>query len=132
MERHCENASELARRLEAHPKVTSVIYPGLSSHPGHEIATRQMKGFGGMISVEVEGGVEGARRFANKLRIWTIAESLGGFESLLNHPWTMTHASISEEQRIKNGLKPGLMRFSVGLEHVDDLWNDLNQALEAI
>lgn len=132
MERHSHNAGILARRLLQHPAVTSVAHPSLPSHTGHGAATRQMRDFGGMISVELDGGLDGARRFAAALRLFPTAESLGGVESLLNHPWTMTHAAIPEAQRLANGLGPGLLRLSVGVEHVDDLWADLEQALDQL
>lgn len=130
MNRHCENASELASRLSQHPKVTRMLYPGHETHPGYEIAAKQMSGFGGMISIEIEGGEEAARKFAAALRLFITAESLGGVESLINHPWTMTHASIPEEQRLAAGMTPGLVRLSVGIEDVEDLWIDIKNALE--
>ena len=130
MNRHCENASELASRLSQHPKVTRMLYPGHETHPGYEIAAKQMSGFGGMISIEIEGGEEAARKFAAALRLFITAESLGGVESLINHPWTMTHASIPEEQRLAAGMTPGLVRLSVGIEDVEDLWIDIENALE--
>jgi cystathionine beta-lyase/cystathionine gamma-synthase len=131
VERHCENAGSLARTLEKIPAVRRVLYPGLSSHPGHEIASRQMLGFGGMLSLELEGGLEAARRFCSALRVFSLAESLGGVESLCCHPATMTHASIPKEIREPRGVTDGLVRLSVGLEHIDDLTADVLQALKA-
>jgi cystathionine beta-lyase/cystathionine gamma-synthase len=130
VERHCENASSLARTLEKIPAVRRVLYPGLASHPGHEIASRQMLGFGGMLSLELEGGLEAARRFCSALRVFSLAESLGGVESLCCHPATMTHASIPKEIREPRGVTDGLVRLSVGLEHIDDLTADILQALK--
>jgi cystathionine gamma-synthase/cystathionine gamma-lyase len=132
MERHVESARELAQRLERAPGVRAVFYPGLPSHPQHALAVRQMKGPGGMISVELEGGVAEARRFLGALRIFTLAESLGGVESLAEHPALMTHASLPAEVRHGLGIGDGLVRLSVGLEHVEDLWSDLESGLKAV
>ena len=130
MSRHCENAHLLAKKLQDNGKVTRLFYPGLESHPTHDIAREQMKAFGGIISLEVVGGEEGARKFAAQLKLFATAESLGGIESLINHPWTMTHAAIPEKQRYDAGMTPGLIRLSVGIEDVDDLWQDLSKALD--
>ncbi len=129
MQRHVESAGELARRLEAAPGVVRVHYPGLPSHPDHALCTRQMAGAGGMISVELAGGLAPASRFLASLRIFTLAESLGGVESLAEHPAIMTHASIPPENRRAIGISDGLVRLSVGLENVEDLWADLQQAM---
>jgi cystathionine gamma-lyase len=129
MRRHVETASELARRLEAARGVQRVRYPGLDSHPDHALASRQMAGPGGMISVELKGGIEQARRFLSALELFTLAESLGGVESLAEHPALMTHASIPAETRRAVGISDTLVRLSVGLEDVEDLWRDLEQAL---
>lgn len=129
VERHCENAGHLAQILQEAPGVRRVIYPGLSSHPGHELAKRQMKAFGGMLSLDLEGGLDAARRFSTKLHVFSLAESLGGIESLCCHPATMTHASIPREIREPRGITDGLIRLSVGLEHIDDLVSDVLQAL---
>ncbi|MEB2312043.1 MAG: cystathionine gamma-synthase [Sorangiineae bacterium] len=129
MQRHVESAGELARRLERAPGVTRVHYPGLESHPDHALCRRQMKGGGGMMSIELAGGLEHARRFLASLRIFALAESLGGVESLAEHPALMTHASIPAETRRAIGISDTLVRLSVGLEHVDDLWADLEQAM---
>ncbi len=129
MERHCMNACRLAAWLEQHPKVKRVIYPGLSSHPQHHLATRQMRGFGGMITAELKGGIEDARRFLERLTIFSLAESLGGVESLVEHPGIMTHASVPPEQRARLGISDGLVRFSVGIEDGDDLLADVEHAL---
>jgi cystathionine gamma-synthase/cystathionine gamma-lyase len=129
MQRHVESASELARRLEQHPAVARVHYPGLPSHPQHALALRQMRGGGGIVTLEVEGGVPAASAFLRALRYFALAESLGGVESLAEHPAIMTHASIPEAQRRASGIVDGLVRLSVGIEHVEDLWSDLERAL---
>ncbi|MEK7857555.1 MAG: cystathionine gamma-synthase [Elusimicrobiota bacterium] len=131
MERHCRNAGELAKHLLAHPEVDKVHYPGLPSHPGHEIAKAQMCGFGGMISFELKGDLDRAKRMISTTKIFALAESLGGVESLIGHPPTMTHGSIPREERIKSGLVDGLIRLSVGIEDVEDLKADLDQAINA-
>jgi cystathionine beta-lyase/cystathionine gamma-synthase len=128
MDRHQENAMRVAGFLSEHPKAQRVIYPGLPSHPGHAIAARQMSGFGGMVSVDV-GSLEEARRVLPRFRIFALAESLGGVESLISHPATMTHASVPAEERRKKGLTDGLIRLSVGCENVEDLIEDIRQAL---
>ncbi len=128
MDRHCANALAIATHLERHPKVAKVLYPGLASHPQHELAKRQMDQFGGMVSFELKGGLEDANHFASTTRIFALAESLGGVESLIETPASMTHASIPPEQRAAAGLPDGLVRLSVGVEHVDDLIADLEQA----
>ncbi|OHC18990.1 MAG: cystathionine gamma-synthase [Planctomycetes bacterium RIFOXYB12_FULL_42_10] len=129
MERHAENALKIAQFLESHPKVRKVIYPGLSSHPQHELAKKQMTGFGGIITFFIKGGLEAARRFLERVKIFSLAESLGGVESLIEHPAIMTHASLPKEVREKIGISDELIRVSVGIEHVDDLISDLKQAL---
>jgi cystathionine beta-lyase/cystathionine gamma-synthase len=129
MQRHVETAGALAERLSAHPGVLRVYYPGLPQHPQHALAKLQMRGAGGIISVELSGGSERARQFLTRLRIFTLAESLGGVESLAEHPASMTHASIPAAQRQAIGIGDGLVRLSVGLEHERDLWTDLAQAL---
>ncbi len=126
MKAHCENARLLAEFLHDHPKVERVYYPGLSTHPGHDVAKRQMCDFGGMISFELQGNVP---RFFKHLRIFTLAESLGSVESLANHPATMTHASIPKGERERRGIRDQLIRLSVGIEHPDDLIEDLSRAL---
>ena len=133
MERHCSNALDLAQWLEKQPKVARVRYPGLASHPQHELAQRQMRaGFGGMISIDLATDLAGARRFLERCEVFTLAESLGGVESLIEHPAIMTHATIPPEQRAKLGIGDGLVRLSVGVEDVEDLRRDLQQALAAI
>ena len=129
MERHCRNALEVAHWLEAHPKIERVIYPGLVSHPQYALAVKQMPGFGGMISAIVKGGVEPASEMLKRCEIFALAESLGGIESLIEHPAIMTHASIPAEVRRKTGIDDGLIRLSVGIENAQDLINDLKQAL---
>ena len=130
MERHCANALELATRLEAHSGVVSVRYPFLSSHPQHELARKQMSGGSGMLLADFGHSQEDALAFIRRLRLFTQAESLGGIESLVCHPATMTHASIPKEVREAAGVTDGLIRFSVGIEHVEDLWADIQAALE--
>jgi len=129
MQRHGETAAELARRLEHAPGVARVHYPGLRSHPQYPLCLRQMGSGGGMISLELEGGLEETRRFLSGLRLFALAESLGGVESLAEHPAVMTHASIPPAVREPLGITDSLVRLSVGLEHVDDLWADLEQGL---
>ena len=129
MERHCGNAEAVARFLEAHPKIERVYYPGLESHPQHAIARRQMRGFGGMVTAVIGGGLEAARRFLERVEIFALAESLGGVESLIEHPAIMTHASVPAETRAALGISDGLVRLSVGIEDADDLIRDLEQAL---
>ena len=129
MRAHCDNALALAQWLEGHAAVEKVIYPGLDSHPQKALAARQMAGFGGIVSVVLKGGFDGARRFCERTRLFTLAESLGGVESLLNHPAVMTHASVPQERRARLGISDALVRLSVGIEGVDDLRADLADAL---
>ena len=129
MRAHCDNALELAQWLQTHPKVEKVIHPGLNSHPQHALAKRQMHGFGGMISVYVKGGLDGARRTMERTELFACAESLGGVESLVNHPAIMTHASVPAASREKLGIHDNLIRLSVGVEDVADLRRDLDDAL---
>jgi cystathionine gamma-lyase len=129
MERHCANALAVAEHLSRHPRVERVHYPGLSSHPQHALAQRQMRGFGGMVSVELAGGMAEAKRFLERVEVFALAESLGGVESLIEHPAIMTHASLPPEQRQALGIGDTLVRLSVGVEDVDDLIADLDQAL---
>ena len=132
MERHCENAARIAEWLEAHEAVTRVFYPGLESHPQHAVAERQMRAPGGMVSFEVRGGLPGSRTVAERVRLFALAESLGGVESLLDHPAIMTHASIPPEERHAAGFFDGLLRLSVGVEDVGDLIGDLDRALAGV
>jgi cystathionine gamma-lyase len=129
MRAHCENAQRIAEMLSGHRAIDKVIYPGLSSHPQHELAKRQMNGFGGMLTFLTKGGLDECRRFLERCRIFALAESLGGVESLIEHPAIMTHASVPAEQRAQLGIADNLVRLSVGVEDVDDLIEDLNQAL---
>jgi cystathionine gamma-lyase len=129
MERHCANATAIARRLEKHRRISKVVYPGLESHPQHAVAKRQMKSFGGMITCVVDAPLEEVRTILGKFRVFALAESLGGVESLIEHPAIMTHASIPKEMREKIGIADGLIRLSVGVEHVDDLVADIENAL---
>ena len=132
MRAHEENARQVAQWLVTHPKVDSVIYPGLASHPQHTLAKRQMRGFGGMITFFLKGGLDASRAFLETVELFALAESLGGVESLVDHPAIMTHASIPETERRKLGLTNNLIRLSVGLEDIDDLLHDLTQALKAV
>jgi cystathionine gamma-lyase len=130
MERHCENARRLATWLAEQRQVQRVFYPGLASHPGHDLARRQMRDFGGMISISLKGGKESALRLLTRTKLFSLAESLGGVESLIGHPATMTHASIPAEIRQARGIDDGLVRLSVGIEDAEDLQEDLRQALQ--
>jgi cystathionine gamma-lyase len=132
MERHCANAIEIARWLEEQPHVKSVYYPGLKSHPQHDLARTQMRGFGGMVTMVLKTDLEGTRRFLENTLLFSLAESLGGVESLINHPALMTHASVPKEQREALGVTDSLVRLSVGVEDVRDLIDDLQFAFEAI
>lgn len=129
MKAHCENALEIARWLETRAGVAKVIYPGLISHPQHELAAHQMRGFGGMVSVVIDGDLERTKRLLERVQVFTLAESLGGVESLVNHPAIMTHASVPKEVREAGGVIDSLIRLSVGVEDVADLIADLDQAL---
>jgi cystathionine gamma-lyase len=132
IERHCANGLDIAHWLEAHPQVSKVYYPGLASHPQHALAKRQMSGFGGIISVELKTDLAGSRRFLERCEVFALAESLGGVESLIEHPAIMTHATIPVETRNKLGISDSLIRLSVGVENVEDLRNDLIEAFAAI
>jgi cystathionine gamma-lyase/cystathionine beta-lyase/cystathionine gamma-lyase/homocysteine desulfhydrase len=131
MQAHNANGLALAEFLSAHPKVHHVHYPGLASHPHHELARRQMRGFGGMLAFEL-GSLEAARRLLNGVKLHALAESLGGVESLISHPATMTHASVPPDRRAAIGITDGLVRISAGIEDIDDLKEDLTQALEYV
>lgn len=130
MKAHCENGEKIAHWLQAHPKVAKVYWPGFTDHPGYAVAKEQMRGFGGMISFELkDDSVEEAKRVLSSTHLFSLAESLGGVESLINHPASMTHASIPREKRIKDGLSDSLIRLSVGIEDAEDLIEDLKQAI---
>ena len=129
MERHNANALALAKHFEGHKHIEAIIYPGLESHPQHALATKQMNGFGGIISMNIKGGLEKSTTFLEKTKIFALAESLGGVESLIEHPALMTHASLPKERREAIGITDGLVRLSVGLESLDDLIEDIEQAL---
>lgn len=131
MRQHAENALTIAHYLKRHPKIATVIFPGLPNHPQHELAKRQMSGFGSMMSFEVKGGLESARRLLQTVRLFACAESLGGVASLIQHPAIMTHAHVPKEYRESVGITDGLIRLSVGIEHEADLIDDLAKALEA-
>lgn len=132
MDRHSDTAFQIAERLSSHPRVSAVFYPGLASHPGHSFARKQMKKFGGMIAFEVHGGVAAGKAVMNGVRLCTLAVSLGDCETLIQHPASMTHAVYSPSERQLAGISDGLIRLSVGLEHVDDIMGDLTQALDRI
>ena len=132
MEKHCENAFEVAGFLEEHETIEKIYYPGLSNHPNHEIAKKQMNGFGGMITIVLKGGLKTATTFLERTKIFALAESLGGVESLIEHPALMTHASVPTEVRKDLGIEDGLVRLSVGIESLEDLLDDLNQALSGV
>ncbi|MBN2621083.1 aminotransferase class I/II-fold pyridoxal phosphate-dependent enzyme [candidate division WOR-3 bacterium] len=132
MDRHCETAQKIAEHLAGHKKVEHVYYPGLPSHPGHDIAKKQMSGFGGMIGFDVTGGKEAGKVLMNSLRLCTLAVSLGDVDTLIEHPASMTHSTYCDGDLEKCGIKPGFVRISVGLEHVDDLVEDLEQALSKL
>ena len=129
MERHCENAMAIANHFENHKDINEVIYPGLSNHPQHDLAAKQMNGFGGIISMNISGGIAKSKTFLEKTKIFALAESLGGVESLIEHPALMTHASLPKDRRESIGITDGLVRLSVGLESLDDLIQDIEQAL---
>lgn len=130
MERHCSNAHKIAEYLESHPRVKQTYYPGLPSHPEHAIARRQMKAFGGMVSFEIEGDAVHARRFAEALKVFMLAESLGGVESIVGYPTLMSHGCMTEEERQAKGIRPTHLRLSVGIEDIEDLLEDLENAFE--
>ena len=129
MERHCENAMAIAKHFENHKNIDEIIYPGLSNHPQHDLAAKQMNGFGGIISMNISGGIAKSKTFLEKTKIFALAESLGGVESLIEHPALMTHASLPKDRRESIGITDGLVRLSVGLESLDDLIQDIEQAL---
>ncbi|SBV37059.1 Cystathionine beta-lyase [uncultured Stenotrophomonas sp.] len=131
MKAHCANALELAHWLQTHPAIEKVIYPGLPAHPQHELASRQMAGYGGIVSIVLKGGFDAAKRFCERTELFTLAESLGGVESLVNHPAVMTHASIPPVRREQLGISDALVRLSVGVEDAGDLRLDLHNALDA-
>ena len=130
MERHEMNAIKIARFLENHPRVLRTIYPGLESHPDHTVAKKQMSGFGGIVTFFIKGGLDAARGFLERVKVFSLAESLGGVESLVEHPAIMTHASVPKEIREKTGITDDLIRLSVGIENIDDLIDDLRNALK--
>jgi methionine-gamma-lyase len=132
MEKHNENALKTAKFLESHPKVSKVYYPGLKSHPQHELAKRQMSGFGGIICFEMKGGLETGKRLMNSVKLCTLAVSLGAVETLIEHPASMTHAIVPKQEREKAGITDNLVRLSVGIEDIDDIIADLTQALMKI
>jgi len=132
MDRQSDNAMRVARFLEAHPKVTTVAYPGLKSFPQHDLAKRQASGFGAMAWFEVQGGLAAGKTIMDGVELWTLAENLGSVESLITHPVTMTHAAIAPEERARIGITDGLVRLSVGLEDADDLIEDLAGALDQV
>lgn len=130
MERHSENAMAIAKHFDSHKDISEVIYPGLANHPQHDLASKQMNGFGGIISMNIKGGLEKSKSFLERTKIFALAESLGGVESLIEHPALMTHASLPKDRREMIGISDGLVRLSVGLESLDDLIEDIEQALK--
>ncbi|HQK16215.1 MAG TPA: PLP-dependent transferase, partial [Polyangiaceae bacterium] len=132
MDKHCKNAMAVARFLESHPKVERVFYPGLESHPQHALAKRQMADFGGMLSFELKGGFEAGKKLMDTIQIFTLAVSLGCVDSLIQHPASMTHASVPKEKKLKGGITDGLVRISVGIEDPDDLIRALDKALQKV
>lgn len=132
MDRHCENAMKVARYLENHQLVKKVFYPGLESHPQHQLAKQQMSGFGGIVTFEVEGGIEACKILQDNVHLFTLAVSLGDVDSLIQHPATMTHSSYTPEQLAKSGITKEMIRLSIGLENVDDIINDLDHALKKV
>jgi O-succinylhomoserine sulfhydrylase len=129
MDRHCANASELAERLQTHPKVKQVKYPFSKTHPSFEIARKQMIQGGGIVTFEIEGGIEAGRNFLNSLKMLSLTANLGDSRTIATHPASTTHSKLSDEQRVEVGITPGLIRISTGLEHIDDIWQDIEQAL---
>jgi methionine-gamma-lyase len=132
MDRHCLNAQRVAEFLMQHSKVEHVYYPGLKSHPGYDVACRQMRGFGGMVGFDVKGGKEAGKVIMNSMKLCTLAVSLGDVDTLIEHPGSMTHSGYSESELLESGINPGFVRISLGLEHVDDIIEDLEQALKRI
>jgi methionine-gamma-lyase len=132
MQRHCENSQIIAEYLEKHPLIKKVIYPGLKSHPQYELGLKQHKGHGGMITFEMAGGFEAGQILMNSVKLCQLAVSLGGVETLIQHPASMTHYSMGKEARAAGGITEGLVRFSIGIENVNDIKNDLEQALEKV
>jgi len=132
MQQHEKNAFAVARFLQSHKKVRKVYYPGLEEHPGYNVAKSQMKGFSGMVSFDLDGTYDQVRTFLGHLKVFALAESLGGVESLVNHPEKMTHASVPPEMRARLGIGPSLVRLSAGIEYQEDLTGDLSEALDRI
>jgi methionine-gamma-lyase len=132
MARHCENAAQIAQFLEAHPAVAVVYYPGLESHPDHVVARQQMKCFGGMLSFELKGGLDAGKKMMNRVRVATLAVSLGNVDTLIQHPASMTHSSVPRPDRLRAGITDGLVRLSVGIENCEDLFADLEQSLKGL
>ena len=132
MERHCENAFKIANFLEGHEAIAKIYYPGLASHPNHDVAKKQMNGYGGMITVVLKGGLKSATTFLERTKLFALAESLGGVESLIEHPAIMTHASVPTDLRKELGIEEGLVRLSVGIESSEDLLADLDQSLNGL
>lgn len=131
MERHCSNALKLAQFLETHPEVAKTIYPYLPSHPQHELALKQMKMGGGIVTIEVKGGLEQGRAFLNAVKMCSLSSNLGDTRSIVTHPASTTHSKLTEAERAAVGINPGTVRISVGLEHVDDIIADIDQALRS-
>ena len=132
MERHCKNGQKVAEFLEKHPQVEKVYYPGLPTHPNHELAKKQMRGFGGMMSFDVKGGFEAGKTLMNNVEVISLATSLGNIDSLIQHSPSMSHFDMSKEERLKVGINDGQVRLSVGVENVEDIIADLDQALNKV
>ena len=132
VERHCQNALELATRLEKHARVSWVRYPFLPSHPQYELAKAQMKMGGSIVAFEISGGLENGRKFIDAIKLCSLSANLGDTRSIVTHPASTTHSKLSSEERLQVEITDGMIRLSVGLEHVDDVWDDLNQALNSL
>ena len=132
MEKHCENTLNIVNFLKGQKEIEKIYYPGLSDHPNHKVAKKQMNGFGGMISIVLKGGLNSAKNFLERTKLFSLAESLGGVESLIEHPAIMTHASVPSNLRKELGIEDGLVRLSVGIESIEDLIDDLEQALNGV
>ena len=130
MERHCKNALEIATRLEGHEAIEWVKYPFLKSHPQYEIAIKQMKKGGGIVSFELKGGLEAGRKFLDQLNLFSLTANLGDTRSIATHPASTTHSKLTSEQRLEVGITDGLVRLSIGLEHIEDIWEDIQKALK--
>jgi O-succinylhomoserine sulfhydrylase len=132
MQRHCENALALAKNLKDHPAITFVKYPMLETHPAYEIAKKQMSGGGGIVTFELKGGLDAGIKFMNGLHMLSLTSNLGDTRSIASHPASTTHSKLSEDEKLAVGITPGLIRVSVGLEHIDDIWTDIRNSLDKL